>query len=75
MSKIIAAACLFAIAQVAAAETYDECLKRVLDAQVKCEVPCAKSEEACSKCNEGVRRMQQRCEDQTRKGETGKRED
>jgi hypothetical protein len=74
MSRIFIAACFLAISCAAPAETYDECLKRVLDAQVKCEVPCSKSEEACSKCNEGVRRMQKRCEEQTRNGAAGKRE-
>lgn len=74
MSKIIVAAGFLAISCAASAETYDECLKRVLDAQVKCEVPCAKSEDACSKCNEGVRRMQKRCEEQTRNGASGTRE-
>ena len=74
MSRIFIAACLLAIASAASAETYDECLKRVLDAQVKCEVPCAKSEEACRQCNEGVRRMQKRCEEQTRNGATAKHE-
>lgn len=74
MSKIVIALCCFAISSVASAETYAECLKRVLDEQVKCEAPCAKSEASCTKCQEGVRRMQKRCEEQTRDGEADKRE-
>jgi hypothetical protein len=73
MSKIIIAACFLMLSYAAAAETYGECLKRVLDAQAKCEAPCTKSEEACRKCNEGVRRMQKRCEETTRDAEAGAR--
>jgi hypothetical protein len=73
MSKVIVAACFLAMSYTASAETYGECLKRVLDQQAKCEAPCTKSAEACRKCNEGVRRMQKRCEEQTRDGEAGER--
>lgn len=74
MSKIVIALFFLAVSSAASAETYAECLKRVLDEQAKCETPCAKSEAACTKCNEGVRRMQKRCEEQTRDGEARKQE-
>jgi hypothetical protein len=73
MSKVIVAACFLAMSYTASAETYGECLKRVLDQQAKCEAPCTKSEEACRKCNEGVRRMQKRCESQSKDAATGER--
>lgn len=66
MSKIIVTACFLMLSYAATAETYGECLKRVLDRQAKCEAPCTKSEEACRKCNEDIRRAQKRCEETTR---------
>ena len=68
MSKVLAAACFLLLCLAASAETYDECIQRVLAEQAKCEVPCSKSEQSCRKCNEGVSRMQKRCEDRAKEG-------
>jgi hypothetical protein len=68
MNRILGTACFLLLSFAASAETYNECIERVLAEQAKCEVPCSKSEDSCRKCNEGVSRMQKRCEDRAKEG-------